>query len=323
MIKRHRLLLSICGFIFAAGLALGLAPGSSPVYANVTLDSFTATFLPGEQAIRVDWKTASELATVGFYIARSDSSTGPFGRVSSFIPHTGDVVGATYVFTDGVTVLNRTYYYLLEAMNADQTIDPHGPITVTASVPGTNTLTPTRTPTATSTRTRTPTFTPSSTSTATPTTQPSADVSDPPATSRHRVEATPRPATGATITPRPTSTSVPPSPVVVPATPTLVMIQTNSQSNAPIATSLPPLSNASPLATAVALPSATHVLQASVLVQVPAEAASGVAAPVVIATEAVPLASPADSTHGEALVLIVAAILFLGIAFVILRQARR
>jgi hypothetical protein len=311
VIKRQRLLLIACAFISVVGLALGLARWSSPVYANVTLVSFTATYLSGKQEMRIDWETATELDTVGFYVARSNSFTGPFAHVSPFIPHEGDtVLGATYVYTDGIPALNQTYYYLLEAVNADQTIDPHGPITATAGVPATNT------PTATSTRTRTPTFT--------PTTRPSAEASVPPATSSRRIEATPRVPSGATITPRPTFVSQPPSPAVFPATPTLASAPANSQPNAPIVTSALPFSNVSPLATAVPPPpAATNIGQASAPAIGPAEATPGVAAPVVVATEAAPPAAPADSARGDAFILIVAAILFLGIAFVILRQARQ
>ena len=321
MIKRHRLLLIICGFIFVAGLALGPGRWLSPVYANVTLVSFTATALAGKPEITVKWETATEFDTVGFFIARRDSSTGPFARVSPFIPHEGDtVVGATYVFTDGIPALNQTYYYRLEVINTNQTIDYHGPITATTSVPATNTPTPTRTSTATSTLTRTPTFTP----TATPTTQPSTEVSDPPAGSNNRIEATPRAATGATITPRPTSTSGSSSPVAFAAAPTTASDPVNSQPTAPVATAAPPVSDAALVATAVPpSPAATNIAQAAVPALVPAAAAPGVAAPVVVATEAVSPATPANSIHSGALVLVVAAILFLAIAFVILRQARQ
>ncbi len=312
MMKRRWLLLGICGFIFTAGLALALGRWSPPVYANVTLVSFTATYLPGKQAIRLDWETATELDIVGFYIARSDSSTGPFGRVSPFMAHTGDTVfGATYVYTDGIPTLNRTYYYLLEAVNNDQTLDPHGPITATASIPSTNTPTPTLTPT----RTRTPT------PTATPTTQPSTEVSVP-SDSNSVIEATPRLATGETITPQPTFASKPSSSVVSDPASTPASVPVYSQPAAPVATSVLPVANTSPLATAAPPPTSMNIMQASAAL-VPAGATPGIVAPVVVATEAASPAATADSARGDALILIVAAILFLGIAFLILRQARQ
>lgn len=317
MIKRHRLLLIICGFILVAGLALGPGRWLSPVYANVTLVRFTATSVPGKPEITIIWETATEFDTVGFYIARSDSFTGPFARVSPFKLHEGDtVVGATYVFTDGSTVLNQTYYYRLEVINTNQSIDYHGPITATTSVPATNTPTPTHTPTATSTLTRTPT--------ATPTTQPSTEVVDPPAASDDRIEATPRAATGATITPRPTFANDSSSPVAFAAAPTDASTPVNPQPAEPVATLAPPVSNTSPVATAVPPPpAAANIAQAVAPALVPVEAAPAAPAPVVVATEAVSPATPANSAHSGALVLIVAAILFLGIALVILRQARQ
>jgi hypothetical protein len=103
---------------------------------NVTLVSFTAITLPGLPEIYIEWETATELDTVGFFIARSDSVIDPFTRVSHFIPSEGDpIVGAQYYFLDKTTALNQTYYYRLEAINTDQTIDYYGPISATAGVP--------------------------------------------------------------------------------------------------------------------------------------------------------------------------------------------
>jgi hypothetical protein len=65
------------------------------------------------------------------------------------------------------------------------------------------------------------------------------------------------------------------------------------------------------------------VAQGPVPTLVPADAVPAVVAPVVIATEAAPSSAPANTTNSGALVLIVAAVLFLGLAFVILRQARQ
>ena len=323
MMKRRRLLLSVCGLIFAAGLALGLGRRLPPVYANVTLESFTATYLPGTQEVRIDWKTATELDTSGFYITRSNSATGPFAQVSPFIPHEGDTIsGWTYVYTDVIPALNRTYYYFLEAVNNDQSLDPHGPIAVAAGIPSTKTPAPTLTPTQTRTLTLTPTRTRTPTPSATPTTQPSTDVSVP-SDASDIIEVTPRLATGETITPQPTVASQPPSPVVHVPTSSLASAPANSQPTAPSATSKPPLGNTSPLATVAPPPTDMNVLQAPASALVPAEAAPGVAAPVVVATEAASPAASTDSTHGDAFILVVAAILFLGIAFVILRQARQ
>ncbi len=322
MIKRHRLLLLICGFIFAAGLAHHSGPRVSPVYANVTLRSFTATSTSGQPEVSVDWETATQFGTLGFYILRSDSATGPWARVSDFIYSTGDdLTGGQYQWLDTTTALNHFYSYKLEEITPNQS-EFYGPITVIAGVLATNTPTPTRTrtPTATSTPTRTPT------STATPT---ETEVVDPPATPRSRTVVTPRVATGATITPRPPSASGSSGPAEFTATPAVAVSTTDLQLLTPAVTAAPSLSTA-PLAAANVspLPTAANVAQAPAPTLAPTEAgpaviAPGVVAPAVVVTEAAPLAASANSSPGGALMLIIAAMLFLSLAFVILRQARQ
>jgi len=315
VIKRHRLLLLICGFIFAAGLALHSGPRLSPVYANVTLVSFTATSTSGQPEVRIDWETKTQFGTLGFYILRGDSATGPWARVSDFIYSTGDdLTGAQYQWLDNTTALNHFYSYKLEEITPNQS-EFYGPITVIAGVLATNTPTPTRTrtPTATPTRTPTPTATPTET-----------EVVDPSATPRSRTAVTPRVATGATITPRPPSASGSSSPAVFTATPALAVSTTDSQLLTPAVTAVPSLSTA-PLAAATVPPppTAANVAQAPAPTLAPTEAGPAVVAPVVVATEAAPPAASANSSSGGALMLIIAAILFLSLAFVILRQARQ
>ncbi len=103
----------------------------SPVTIPVTLVSFTATALPGQPEVYVQWETAIELDTAGFYVARSPNAAGPWTRVSNFIPAEGDAVtGALYNWIDETTILNHRYYYRLEVINTDATVDYYGPIFV-------------------------------------------------------------------------------------------------------------------------------------------------------------------------------------------------
>lgn len=103
---------------------------------NVTLTSFTATSLLGQPEIYVEWKTAAEFDTVGFFVARSDFAQGPYVRVSAFIPHEGNTItGAQYDWIDEVTELGHTYYYRLEEITADQISIFYGPIVATAGSP--------------------------------------------------------------------------------------------------------------------------------------------------------------------------------------------
>ncbi len=100
-------------------------------YTTVTLVSFTATSLPGQPEVYVQWEAATEIDMVGFFIARSDSATGAFTRVSDFQPSEGDdVTGAQYSWLDATTQLNHRYYYRLEAINTDQSVDYYGPLFV-------------------------------------------------------------------------------------------------------------------------------------------------------------------------------------------------
>ena len=140
--------------------------------AAITLANFTATYSPGQ--ILVEWETATEIDTVGFYLQRSIQATSGFQRISEFIPAEGEsVFGWFYNFVDTNITQGTTYYYVLEVINADNTSENYGPISVYA---GPETLTPTVTSTPTSTQTFTPTGptpTPSRTPTRTPTRTPS------------------------------------------------------------------------------------------------------------------------------------------------------
>jgi hypothetical protein len=306
MIRRHRLLLIIGGFILVTGLALWPGQWSPPAQANVTLVRFTATSVPGQREIGIDWETATELDTSGFFVARSGSSTGPFTRVSGFIIAEGStVVGASYHFTDTTTVFNQTYYYRLEVINTDQTIDYYGPISAIAR-PATNT----------------PTTTPSPT--ATPTTPSDTEDVDPTLPSDNVMVVTPRVAIGATITPRPTSSSnSSSSPTAFAAAPAPSSIPGDSPLPTPVASAAPAVPDAAATAAAPPPPTAAHVAQAPAPTLASTGEALAMVEPVVIAPETAPRTASTNSTNSAALILIAAAIVFLGIAFLILRQVRQ
>lgn len=331
MIKQQRLVLTLCGIIFTAGLALWPGRWSLAAESNVTLISFSAISLPGEPEIFIEWETATEFDTVGFFIARSDAmasiTSTLYTRISPFIPHEGDtVVGAQYNFIDEDTELNQTYYYRLEVVNTDQSVDYHGPAYAMAGVQPTNTppATATRTPTATSTPTRTPTHTPSAapSSTATPTTSAVVQPANPTAPSGSVSIATPRAVSGATITPRPTSSGGPSSPVAMVATPTALPGSSDQPEPGPAAAGAPFVTEPSMAATAVPAPSTGEVALAPAPTLVPADAVPAIVAPVVVVTEAAPPVATANTNNSGPLILIAAAFLFMGIAFLILRQAR-
>jgi hypothetical protein len=136
-------------------------------YANVTLISFTAQSLAGLPEVYVEWETATEIDTAGFYVQRSlTNEANSYTRVSDFTPNEGDsITGAMYDWIDETTTLNTTYYYQLEEVPTDAGRPSvlYGPVSVVAGAVATHT--PTMTPTATNTPTPTPTPRP----TATPT----------------------------------------------------------------------------------------------------------------------------------------------------------
>lgn len=177
------------------------------VFANVELVSFEAS--QADQWVQIDWETASEIDTSGFFVLRNttggtapgDYAQIPLTDVNSgetditFVLAEGDLVGAEYSFYDQ-NVFPGTYYYLLQAVNTDNTSEFFGPITITLTG---GTPTPTNTPTST------PTITPSPTLSASPPVTASVTTTFTPSpTPTHTPTRTPTPTPTRTTTPVPT-----------------------------------------------------------------------------------------------------------------------
>lgn len=83
----------------------------------------------------VEWSTASELDTVGFYLLRSENPEGPFEQVNSeIIPSTSDsLTGSSYSYDDHQVQAGATYYYMLEEIEETGNSNQHGPIVVEAN----------------------------------------------------------------------------------------------------------------------------------------------------------------------------------------------
>ncbi len=248
----------------AASLVILLAAiAALPARANVTLSSFAATSFGGEAAVVIDWETATEIDTIGFYVVRSSSSGGQYTRLNTtIIPAEGDpLTGWTYTYIDYDVTLSTTYYYKLEVINNDQSTEFHGPISVVAGVDPTpeGSGTPIRTPTATNTVTptpsRTPTSSPTPTSTRSTQSNPPTRTNTPviivtlpggstitPVSSGSFATATPAPANSPTSTP--TQPSVPtiatPSQALSSVLPTPTPFQPSVTQSAPSAPSLVP-----------------------------------------------------------------------------------
>jgi hypothetical protein len=108
----------VCALLALAGLATGLRWLTAPAGAMVT----------------IEWSTASELNTAGFYLYRSASPDGPYTRVNdNLIPASPDpLVGGSYVFTDTGVTAGHTYYYQLEDVETSGQAARHGPLEVKA-----------------------------------------------------------------------------------------------------------------------------------------------------------------------------------------------
>jgi hypothetical protein len=89
-------------------------------------------------SIRIEWITATEFNTAGFNILRSDEMEGTFVQINEhLIPAQGNVTSGTqYVFVDDQVEGGRTYYYILEDVEYDNTRQRHPATSGTATLLG-------------------------------------------------------------------------------------------------------------------------------------------------------------------------------------------
>ncbi len=86
----------------------------------------------------VEWRTASELDTVGFNLYRSTNSDGAYEQVNAaIIPASPDPwAGGDYSYIDEKVQGGVVYYYLLEDVALDGSVNRHGPIEIEAQAGG-------------------------------------------------------------------------------------------------------------------------------------------------------------------------------------------
>ena len=112
-------------------------------------------------SLTLSWTTISELNTMGFRLMRSTSPDGPWEQIGELIPAAGSASsGKTYSIEDNTVSPNTTYYYQLQILNSDGSLQHTlAPLRVDVKLIGTNTPRPTSTrrPTSTKIPTRTPT----------------------------------------------------------------------------------------------------------------------------------------------------------------------
>jgi hypothetical protein len=100
---------------YAGQAYLILGASESPL--AVQLTSFTVAPVPG--AVLVEWETASEIDTVGFYILRSQTPEGTYTRINSnLIPAMGSTIsGYSYAYVDKDIIPGKICYYRLEEID--------------------------------------------------------------------------------------------------------------------------------------------------------------------------------------------------------------
>ena len=94
----------------------------------VELYSFAA--VPGDGSVRLEWRTASELDNLGFFLYRSLSEVGPWSRITpTLIPGLGSSpVGASYSWDDTGLLNDTRYHYRLEDIDTASLSTFHGPV---------------------------------------------------------------------------------------------------------------------------------------------------------------------------------------------------
>jgi hypothetical protein len=131
--------------LLAAFIMVCVSPGM--VRAAVELLYFRA--IPGAGWVDLEWATATELNTLGFFIQRSSQRESGYTRINSqiIIATGGELTGGEYEYRDS-GLANGTYWYILEEIDTSQNSSTTTPIS--AVVGPAATPTPTVTLTATS-----------------------------------------------------------------------------------------------------------------------------------------------------------------------------
>ncbi|NTW44254.1 MAG: hypothetical protein HGB14_07425 [Anaerolineaceae bacterium] len=148
------------------------------VHAAVTLVRFEVVNV-SNNAITLEWETASEFNNLGFFVQRSDTEGGTYEQIGDFIPAEGTgVSGFIYQFTDDLVQNDRVYFYKLEAIDLNTVSEFFGPVSNGVLTTPTLTITLTRTNTLANT-TLTPQITSTATISVTATTSPTATETSP------------------------------------------------------------------------------------------------------------------------------------------------
>jgi len=102
----------------------------------VKLASFAAA--AGDASVRLEWRTASELDSLGFHVYRALSADGPWARLTStLVPGLGSsAIGRAYEFRDAGLRNGTRYFYRLEDVDTASRATSHGPVSAVPSSAG-------------------------------------------------------------------------------------------------------------------------------------------------------------------------------------------
>jgi hypothetical protein len=85
--------------------------------------------------VRVEWSTETELNTAGFNLYRGESADGPFdAKINEQLiaPAADPLTGGKYQYVDKTARAGVTYYYRLEEVERNGSVNSYGPISVRA-----------------------------------------------------------------------------------------------------------------------------------------------------------------------------------------------
>jgi hypothetical protein len=100
----------------------------------LALAGYRYAVAPAAGGLRIEWQTENEFDIAGFNIYRAPAPDGPYVKINdALVPSSADIaIGASYSFVDGDVMRRQTYYYELETIFRDVSLDRRGPIELQA-----------------------------------------------------------------------------------------------------------------------------------------------------------------------------------------------
>ncbi len=111
---------------------------SQKVSAAITIISLYG--IPGNQSVTIQWETAAEFNLAGFNIFRSTDSSSNFSRINpELIQSEGDAfIGDIYQYNDQSLTNGQVYFYRLQIVRIDNSVEEYGPLQVSPGATATS-----------------------------------------------------------------------------------------------------------------------------------------------------------------------------------------